>query len=148
MMRMHKTLLTLVMVVTLLVAVSPGRADQPLYPMGSVTIDLTGIAAGVGVSWGSGTLRFEGKTYPFKVQGLSVGNVGIATVHAVGNVYSLTNAADLAGTYVAAGAGLTLAGGIGGITMRNNKGVLINLYTVQQGLQLNIGPQGFTIEMK
>jgi hypothetical protein len=148
MLRTNRILLSLALAMMLLVAATPGRADQPLYPLGTVSIDLTSVAAGIGASWGSGSLRFQGKTYPFSVSGLSVGNVGISTISAVGNVYSLNKPSDLAGNYVAAGAGLTLAGGVGGITMKNNQGVLINLYTVQQGVQLNIGPQGFTIEMK
>lgn len=147
-MRTNRVLLSLALVVMLLVAVSPGRADQPLYPIGTVSIDLTSIAAGIGASWGSGTLRFEGKTYPFSVSGLTVGDVGISTINAVGNVYNLKNPSDLAGNYIAAGAGVTLAGGVGGVTMKNNRGILINLYTVQQGVQLTIGPQGFSIEMK
>jgi hypothetical protein len=148
MMRTNRVILSLALVVMLLVAVTPGRADQPLYPMGTVSIDLTSIAAGIGASWGSGTLRFEGKAYPFSVSGITVGDVGISTINAVGNVYSLSKPSDLAGNYVAAGAGITLAGGVGGVTMKNNRGILINLYTVQQGVQLTIGPQGFNIEMK
>lgn len=148
MMRTNRILLSLAMAAVLLVAVTPGGAAQPLYPMGSVSIDLTSVAAGIGASWGSGTLRFDGKIYPFKVSGLTVGDVGISTINAVGNVYNLKSGSDLAGNYVAAGAGLTLAGGIGGVTMRNQKGVLINLYTVQQGVQLTIGPQGFNIDMR
>jgi len=146
--RTNRILLSLAMAAVLLVAVTPGRAAQPLYPMGSVSIDLTSVAAGIGASWGSGTLRFEGKIYPFKVSGLTVGDVGISTINAVGNVYNLKSASDLAGNYVAAGAGLTLAGGIGGVTMKNQRGVLINLYTVQQGVQLTIGPQGFSIDLR
>jgi len=146
--RTNRILLSLAMAAVLLVAVTPGGAAQPLYPMGSVSIDLTSVAAGIGASWGSGTLRFEGKVYPFKVSGLTVGDVGISTINAVGNVYNLKSASDLSGNYVAAGAGLTLAGGIGGVTMKNQRGVLINLYTVQQGLQLTIGPQGFNIELR
>ncbi len=146
--RTNRIILSLAMAAVLLVAVTPGGAAQPLYPMGSVSIELTSVAAGIGASWGSGTLRFEGKVYPFKVSGLTVGDVGLSTINAVGNVYNLKSASDLAGNYVAAGAGLTLAGGVGGVTMRNQKGVLINLYTVQQGLQLTIGPQGFNIEMR
>jgi hypothetical protein len=148
MMRTNRVILSLALVVMLLVAVSPGRAAQPLYPIGTVSIDLTSVAAGVGASWGSGTLRFEGRPYRFNVSGITVGDVGISTINAVGNVYNLIKPADLTGNYVAAGAGVTLAGGIGGVTMKNNRGVLINLYTVQQGVQLTIGPQGFNIEMK
>jgi len=148
MMRTNRILLSLAMVAVLLVAATPGGAAEALYPMGSVSIELTSVAAGIGASWGSGTLRFEGKIYPFKVSGLTVGDVGISTINAVGNVYNLKSASDITGNYVAAGAGLTLAGGIGGVTMKNGKGVLINLYTVQQGVQLTIGPQGFNIEMR
>ena len=32
--------------------------------------------------------------------------------------------------------------------MQNQNGVVINLYAVQQGVELNIGPQGFTITMQ
>jgi hypothetical protein len=135
------------MVVMLLGAASPGSA-APAYPSGTVSIDLTSVAAGVGASWGSGVLRYQGNTYRFKVTGLTVGDVGISTVSAVGNVYYLNKASDLAGNYAAVGAGLAVAGGVGGITMQNQKGVQIQLYTVQQGLQLTIGPQGFNIEMR
>jgi hypothetical protein len=77
-----------------------------------------------------------------------VGNVGVATISAVGNVYNMTNVSQFPGNYAAAGAGLTLAGGAAGLTMQNQNGVIINLYAVQQGVQLNIGPQGFTISMR
>lgn len=147
-MRTKRILLSLALAAILLLAVSPAGAERRLPPIGSVSIDLTTIAAGVGATWGNGALRFGGNQYPFKVQGMSVGNVGFATITAVGNVYNLKRASDLAGTYAAVGAGITLAGGEGGITMRNQKGVLVNLYTVQQGVQLNIGPQGFTVVMK
>jgi hypothetical protein len=113
-----------------------------------VTIDLTGIGAGLGVRWGSGTLRYEGKSYPFSIQGLRVGDLGISTQRAVGTVYYLRNVADFPGNYAAVGAGMAVAGGMAGLTMQNQRGVLIDLYSVQQGVQLNIGPQGFTIDMR
>lgn len=146
--RTNRYLWCLVMVGLLLVAGSSGDAAQKYYPIGTVSIDLTDIGVGVGVSWGQGKLRFAGKEYHFKVKGLSVGDVGFSTVSAVGNVYNLKRVADFSGTYAAVGAGVSLAGGVGGLTMQNQSGVIINLYSVQQGLQLNIGPQGFTIEMR
>jgi hypothetical protein len=148
MVRTSRILLSLVMVALLLVAVSPGTAQGPYYPVGSVSIDMTSVAAGVGASWGSGVLRFEGKRYLFQINGLSVGNVGIASINAVGNVYNLSNISQFAGNYAAAGAGIALAGGAAGLTMQNQSGVIINLYAVQQGVQLNIGPQGFNISLQ
>jgi hypothetical protein len=136
------------MVAVLLVAATPGVAQTPYYPIGSVSIDMTSVAAGVGASWGSGVLRFQGQRYPFRIDGLSVGNVGIASINAVGNVYNMTNASQFAGNYAAVGAGVALAGGAAGLKMQNQNGVIINLYAVQQGVQLNIGPQGFTITMQ
>ena len=92
--------------------------------------------------------QVPGETYRFSVNGLTVGDVGISTISAVGNVYNLNSPSDLAGNYAAVGAGVTVGGGGGGVSMQNQKGVRIELYTVQQGLQLTIGPQGFNIEMK
>lgn len=148
-MRTKRLLLNLTMVALLLLTASTGSAAPlPPYTSGTVSIDLTSVAVGVGASWGSGVLRFQGNTYPFKVSGLTVGDVGMSTSSAVGNVYNLSNPSDLAGNYAAVGAGVTVGGGGGGVTMKNQKGVQIELYTVQQGLQLTIGPQGFNIEMR
>ena len=46
-------------------------------------------AAGIGWSWGHGTLTYKGKAYKVKVEGLSVGEVGLTNVKAKGNVYNL-----------------------------------------------------------
>ena len=146
-MRANRILLSLAMVMLLLAGAAPGQA-QPENISGTVSIDLTSFAAGVGASWGSGVLRYQGKTYRFSVTGLTVGNVGISTISAVGNVYNLYRPKNLAGNYVAVGAGIAMAGGVGGVSMKNQQGVLIQLYTVQQGLQLTVGPQGFNIEMR
>jgi hypothetical protein len=146
-MRTKRMLLSLAMVMMLLAAAVPGQA-QPQSISGTVSIDLTSIAAGVGASWGSGVLRYQGRTYRFSVTGLTVGDVGISTISAVGNVYNLYRPSDLGGNYAAVGAGITVAGGVGGVSMKNQKGVLIQLYSVQQGVQLTIGPQGFNIEMR
>jgi len=146
-MRTKRIFLSLALVMLLLVTVSTGNARPP-DPSGTVSIDLTSVAAGVGTSWGSGVLRYQGNTYRFRVTGLTVGDVGISTVSAVGNVYNLNRASDLAGNYAAVGAGIAVAGGVSGVTMQNHKGVQIQLYSVVQGVQLTIGPQGFNIEMR
>ena len=109
------------MVVLLLAAASNGNAAPP-YPVGTVSIDLTSVAAGVGASWGSGVLRYQGNTYRFKVSGLTVGDVGFSTVSAVGNVYYLNKPSDLAGNYAAVGASLAVGGGVGGVSMQKPEG--------------------------
>jgi hypothetical protein len=146
-MRTTRILLSLAMVMMLLAFAAPGQA-QPGAISGTVSIDLTSVAAGVGASWGSGVLRYQGRTYRFSVNGLTVGDVGISTISAVGNVYDLNNPSDLAGNYAAVGASIAVGSGVGGVSMKNQRGVRIELYSVQQGIQLTIGPQGFNIEMK
>lgn len=144
-MRTNRIVLSLALAAFFLLAVTPGVAQGPYYAVGSVSVDMTSVAAGVGASWGSGVLKFRGQSHLFKIDGLSVGNVGISTITAVGNVYNMTSLSQFAGNYAAIGAGVTLAGGAAGLRMQNQNGVIINLYAVQQGVQLNIGPQGFTI---
>lgn len=49
-----------------------GAQPQDPYPIGTVTIESKQIAAGVGITWGDGTLKFGGKEYKFTVRGLDV----------------------------------------------------------------------------
>jgi hypothetical protein len=117
-------------------------------PSGRVTMESKSVAAGIGVSWGDGKLTFKGKDYPFTIDGLSVVDWGISRVSAVGDVYNLTDVSKFAGTYAAAEAGFTLAGGTGGITMRNSEGVIMNLRSTSRGASLTLGAAGLNIRMK
>jgi hypothetical protein len=117
-------------------------------PSGRVTMESKSVAAGIGVSWGDGKLTFKGKEYPFSIDGLSVVDWGISRVSATGDVYELTDVSKFAGTYMAAEAGFTLAGGMGGITMRNSEGVIINVRSTSRGASLTLGPAGLRISMK
>ena len=123
-------------------------AAEKATPSGKVSLESTSIAAGIGVSWGDGKLSFKGKDYPFSVEGLSLVDWGISKANATGDVYNLADAAKFAGTYVAAEAGLTLAGGMGGMVLRNANGVVLHLRSVSQGAQLQLGTSGLIIKMK
>ena len=117
-------------------------------PSGRVTISSRSIAAGIGVTWGDGKLTFKGKDYPFSIDGLTLVDFGISRATATGDVYNLTDVAKFAGTYVAAEAGLTLAGGMGGMVLRNSDGVVLHLRSVSQGARLQLGTSGLIIKMK
>jgi hypothetical protein len=123
-------------------------AADKATPSGKVTIESRSIAAGVGVTWGDGKLTFKGKVYPFSIDGLSLVDWGIAKVSANGDVYNLTDPAKLAGTYVAAEAGLTLAGGMGGMVLRNENGVVLHVRSTSRGARLTLGTSGLKITMK
>ncbi len=129
-----------------LLALSPGaslaQSDQP-----DATVDFSGgsVAAGIGFSWGSGTLHFKGMDYPFSVKGLSVADVGASSVQTSGNVYHLTKVEDFPGNYTAITAGVTIAGGGSGTAMRNQNGVVMQVSSTNKGLQFTLAPSGISV---
>jgi hypothetical protein len=122
---------------------------QGAEPDATLVLSSKSVAAGIGFSWGSGTLTFHGTNYPFKVNGLSVGTVGITHADAVAVVYNLKTLEDFNGTYTAVGVGGTLAGGGLAVIMRNQKGVELALAGTTQGLDLKLSVEGvkFALEM-
>ena len=62
-------------------------------PSGKVTIESKTIAVGVGVSWGDGKLTYQGKEYPFSVDGLSVADLGVSKASAVGSTAIVVSSA-------------------------------------------------------
>jgi hypothetical protein len=131
----------------LALATSAVPAQSP-DPSGKVSIETTSIAAGIGVSWGDGILSFQGKQIHFSIDGLTLVDFGISKASAVGEVYNLTDQSKFAGNFLAGEAGFTLAAGMGGITMRNQNGVIMVLRSVSQGARLQLGPAGLKITLK
>lgn len=125
-------------------ALPAGAQEAP-----NATIELSGgsVAAGIGYSWGSGTLAYQGKKYQLKVSGLSIVNVGASEYTASGVVLHLAQVSDIGGNYVAGEAGATLAGGGSLMSMKNDRGVVINMTTTRTGLQLTLAPTGMKIEL-
>lgn len=123
-------------------------SGESATPSGKVSIQSRSIAAGIGVTWGDGKLTFQGKDYPFSIDGLTLVDFGISRASASGEVYNLTDVAKFAGTYVAAEAGLTLAGGMSGMILRNQDGVLMRIHSTTRGARLQLGTSGLVIRMK
>jgi len=123
-------------------------ADKELSPSGNIRIDDTQVSFIVGGSWGKGVLSYKGVDYEFKIKGLKVGAIGISKVSAVGNVYNMNDLSKFSGTYVAGQAGIALAGGVGGTVLENQHKVYIRLRSTQQGVALNLGIDGLTIDIK
>ncbi len=130
------------------VALSQSKQNVGLPWDGLIELSSGSVAAGIGFSWGGGKLIQAGKEYPLKVDGLSVGSVGITKANAYGKVYKLKKLTDINGTYTAIGAGATVIGGGSAITMKNSKGVIIDLYTTTEGVNLSLGGAGVKIELK
>ena len=142
-----RTVSRIALFLVLALATTAVPAQSP-NPSGKVSIDSTSIAAGIGVSWGDGILSFQGKQIHFSVDGLTLVDFGISKASAVGEVYNLSDPSKFAGNYVAGEAGFALGGGMGGISMRNQNGVIMVLRSVSQGARLQLGPSGLNIKLK
>jgi len=117
-------------------------------PSGKVRIQSKSIAIGVGITWGDGVLTFQGKEYKFKLEGLSVVDLGISSLSVTGEVYNLKKLEDFNGTYVAAQAGVAVAGGVSATAMKNQNGVVIKVKSTQKGLKFTLAPEGTKITLK
>jgi len=114
---------------------------------GTVTFSGGAFAVGIGFQWGSGILTYQGHQYPFKVNGLSILDVGVSGVSGSGTVHNLHSVADFSGNYVSISAGVTIAGGGSVTSLRNQNGVVIDARATAQGARLTLAPGGVSITL-
>ena len=113
----------------------------------TLSLSYDSVSAFMGLHWGEGTLSYGGKTYPVKVEGLSVGEVGVTRATVRGEVSNLEQLEDFSGNYVAVGAEATVAGGAGVTVMRNQSGVVVELASTTQGASLRLGAEGIRLTL-
>jgi hypothetical protein len=122
--------------VTLAVAVgmtAPSHADT-----GTVRVAVAKAGFIVSAGGGKGVLTFRHRNYSFTVQGLSLGLTAGASVNKlVGRAEHINKLSDFAGTYSVLGAGGAFVGGVGGVQLRNDKGVTIRLQGPKAGLEVS-----------
>jgi hypothetical protein len=102
----------------------------------------------VGAGGGNGTLFCHGRTYRLSVGGIGLGSLGVAAADLAGTASNVHNPADVAGTYGAAGAGVTFVGGGQVATLQNEKGVVLHIGGGQVGFQVSLGLAGMTIGLR
>jgi hypothetical protein len=144
---MRRLLIGVVAVGGLVAMLAGLAAAQGKKPDATLSLSEGSVAVGVGFSWGRGTLSYEGKTYPVKVEGLSVGELGVSRATATGDVLNLRRIEDFSGNYVAAGAGATIGGGAGVTVMTNQNGVVIELTSTTQGASLKLAAEGLRLSL-
>jgi hypothetical protein len=127
---------------------APMASAQDAAANGTLTFSGGSAAAGVGYTWGHGVLTYNNQQYPFTVEGLSVVDVGVASIEGAGEVYNLKSPAAFSGNYVSAGVGATLAGGGSVAALENQNGVIIHFHSTTEGLKLNLSPSGVSVRLK
>lgn len=113
-------------------------SQQPGYVR--ITLAKGGLIAGAGA--GRGVLTYRGRDYPFRISGLSFGVTAGASVNRMeGWASGIRHVSDFAGTYSSVGAGGGLIGGVGSVSLMNEKGVRIALQGRKVGVELaaNLG---------
>jgi hypothetical protein len=141
-------------IVSLVVAVMTGftqAATHESRPDATLRLSGGSFAAGIGFSWGSGTLTYKGKNYPVKVNGLSVGKVGITSSSAYGEVFNLKHLQDFNGHYNVGAAGtrgVTLGSGKSGTLMTNQAGVIVRISSTQKGVNVNATGGGVDMQIR
>ena len=120
-------------------------------PDATVKITRRSVAEGIGLSWGEGVLTYKGKDYPFNFDArgrLREVDPRMTAQELSGRVFNLKNLEDFNGNYTiiegkeAASAGGTRA------TLKNQKGVVVNLVSTVEGRKFTLGREGMDIEIK
>src|SRR5262245_45364547 len=115
-------------------------------PSGSVTITEDFVA---GFGGGSGTLEYQGRSYPFKVLGTVAGpGGGVDKITASGPVYKLASVSDFSGRYTQSTgkAGLSSSGS-SDLWLENNAGVIMHLQGTSSGAMLTLGKDEIFVRM-
>lgn len=121
------------------------QSIQGLQPSG--TVSLTESFVG-GVGGGSGTLSFNGQSYPFRLVGSVIGPGGAERLNASGEVYKLGSVSDFGGRYTQSSGGAGLAqSGSGQLWLENRAGVIMHLYSQTQGVLLSLGKEEIFIHL-
>jgi hypothetical protein len=150
---MYKSLLSLFASAFLCAAVSATDAppvSEASIPSGYVWLSGGSVAVGIGYAWGHGTLynSKDQKQYKFGLSGVSIADVGAASINAEGVVYNLSKPSDLEGEYSAVTAGATVVAGGSVAYLKNNNGVVIRLHSQTEGLRFNLSANGVHITLR
>jgi hypothetical protein len=114
------------------------------------TLNLRGgsVAAGIGYTWGRGELEYDNSSRRFSIKGVSVVDVGVTDFSASGYVFNLNKIEDFSGNYVAAGAGIAVAGGGTAVYLKNEHGVVIKLIATDVGLKFTLSAEGVHVALQ
>ena len=123
----------------------PSKADT-----GAVRVVFTKGGFIVGAGSGRGVLVFKGRSYPFRVAGMSVGfTIGASTTNFQGHALNMRSPSDIQGSYAVLGAGGAVAAGAGGVTLQNSQtGVVLQLAGGRVGVELSAAVGGVTITLE
>jgi hypothetical protein len=128
----------------LMAALTPAFAGT-----GRIALEIGGAGFIVGVSSGRGQLDFDGRAYPLRVRGASVGlTIGVAAQRLSGTVDNISRPADIEGRYSQISASAAFGPGGRVIQMKNARGVVLRLQGVQAGFEASLAVGGLRLSLR
>ena len=127
-----------------LMASSAAQADS-----GTINIRIYKAGFIIGGSAGSGTLTFNGRSYPLSIGGLSYGfTFGASETRFHGRVSNIKRPSDVEGVYGQAGAGAAAVRGAQAVVLTNQRGATLTLTGAQKGLIVSADLSGLALSLK
>jgi hypothetical protein len=106
------------------------------------------VAAGTGYTFEKGWLVYRGDRHPFRISGLTAGEVHGEKVHARGEVYNLRSVPNFNGSYISSTAEATPGRDYDVEVLRNRNGVDVKIVSTTKGAHLRAAPLGVTITLE
>jgi hypothetical protein len=126
-----------------------GLATGAYADSGSIRFNVIKAGFVIGGSAGGGTLVFHGRRYPLSIGGVSYGfTFGGSATDFIGTVSNIRRPSDVNGVYGAAGAGVAVGRGAGGIVLTNQNGAVLSLSGRQAGLIVAADLNGLVISLR
>lgn len=124
--------------------VTPGHA----HPTAKIKIGITQGGFIIGGTSGEGYVRYHRRNYPVTIRGVRFGAIiGATKARMTGRISNLTSLRDVEGTYTSIGASASAGAGKNYLQFKNDRGVHLELYGPQDGLELSLDVGGMTIEL-
>jgi outer membrane immunogenic protein len=120
----------------------PARASAAFWLEGGIT------CAGSGFVWGNGEINYQGRNYAFRLSGLSIADIGAASVCANGSVMHLRRLSDFSGSYSASLSERAAAGSDPVTFLKNERGVVMKLTATDAAWRINLQVNGLRVRLK
>ena len=138
----------MVMGCALIAAGAVAVAAEARNPDATIEFGEGSVAAGTGYTFEKGWLVYRGDRHPFRISGLTAGEVHGEKVHARGEVYNLRSVPNFNGNYTSTTADATRGGDFDVKVLRNRNGVDVKIVSTTKGADLRAAPLGVTITLE
>jgi hypothetical protein len=118
----------------------PSQTSATFWLEGGIT------PAGAGFVWGHGEISYRGSSHAFRLSGLSIADIGAASICADGSAAHLRRLADFSGSYSPVGP--EVPGNDSMTCLKNERGVVIKLTATDAAWRVNLLVNRLRVRLK